>query len=365
MRTVRVLVTAVGGGGHGEQVLTALRLAEAPYHVVGTDMSPGAVGFLDADEAYVVPPADDPAYLPTLLELCLETRVEVLITGVEKELKVISSHRDAFERIGVWLPFNPPAVIDVCMDKWRTFCFLKENDVPVPRTFRVEREEDVDDVDVLPAIIKPSIGGGGSNNVFVAQDGEELRALCRYLLRQGLTPLVQEYVGTPDSEFTVGVLTALDGKLIDSIAIKRDLRGSLSVRSRVRNRTGRRELSDVLTVSSGISQGTVADFKEVREDCERIAARLGARGPLNIQCRFVDGRVYPFEINPRFSGTTSLRAMVGFNEPDLLIRHHLLGEALPPRVEYRFGRLARGLSGRFIEPDRWPRRTSPRAAGSL
>ena len=27
-----------------------------------------------------------------------------------------------------------------------------------------------------------------------------------------------------------------------------------------------------------------------------------------------------FEINPRLSGSTSLRALVGFNEPDLLVK---------------------------------------------
>ena len=36
-----------------------------------------------------------------------------------------------------------------------------------------------------------------------------------------------------------------------------------------------------------------------------------------------------FEINPRYSGTTSLRAIVGFNEPDLMIRHHLFREDIP------------------------------------
>jgi carbamoyl-phosphate synthase large subunit len=50
-----------------------------------------------------------------------------------------------------------------------------------------------------------------------------------------------------------------------------------------------------------------------------------------------------FEINPRFSGTSSIRAMLGFNEPDLLIRKHLLGETLPERPTYRYGTVLRGL----------------------
>ena len=59
-----------------------------------------------------------------------------------------------------------------------------------------------------------------------------------------------------------------------------------------------------------------------------------------------------FEINPRFSGTTSLRAMVGYNEPDVLIRHHVLGEA--DRAGLRVSPRARscaGLCETYVSPE--------------
>jgi carbamoyl-phosphate synthase large subunit len=36
--------------------------------------------------------------------------------------------------------------------------------------------------------------------------------------------------------------------------------------------------------------------------------------------------VVVFEVHPRFSGTTSIRAAAGFNEVDILIRNFLLNE---------------------------------------
>jgi carbamoyl-phosphate synthase large subunit len=63
-----------------------------------------------------------------------------------------------------------------------------------------------------------------------------------------------------------------------------------------------------------------------------------------VQCRLVDGEVYVFEINPRFSGTTSLRAMVGYNEPDILLKLHLRGERTEPRFEYGKGWIIRSLN---------------------
>jgi len=146
----------------------------------------------------------------------------------------------------------------------------------------------------------------------------------------------------------VGVLSSMDGELINSIAVKRMILTSLSNRIKAPNRTGKAELGKTLAISSGVSQGEIGVFREVTAPCEEIAARLGSRGAINIQCRYVDGEVYVFEINPRFSGTTSLRAMVGYNEPDILIRKHLLGEEIKPFFEYKTGYILRGLEESYI-----------------
>ena len=123
---------------------------------------------------------------------------------------------------------------------------------------------------------------------------------------------------------------------------------ALSNRTKVPNRTGHARLGPVLAISSGVSQGRIGRFEEVCGQCEEIAVALGARGAFNIQCRVVDGRVVVFEINPRFSGTTSLRAMVGYNEPDTLVRQHVLGERITPRFPYREGVIVRSLAETLI-----------------
>ena len=342
-----VLVTGVGGGGHGHEVLKALQLAGS-YHLIGADMAESSFGLFDVDEAYIVPPASDPRYMDILMDICRQRQVKVLIHGSEPELRVISRNRNELLKAGVLPLINTYEVIERCMDKWATVAFLKEQGFHVPRSLVVDTENKITDDWALPAVVKPALGGGGSNNIFLAQDVDELEFACRYLIRQGKVVLVQEYVGTPEDEYTVGVLSSLDGELIGSIALHRYILSGLSNRIRLPNRTGRKELSPILAISSGISQGTIDDYSEVRESCEKMAKVLHSRGPLNIQCRFVDGKVYPFEINPRFSGTTHIRAMMGFNEPDLLIRHHLLGEVLPNPVRYKFGRVVRGLVERYM-----------------
>jgi carbamoyl-phosphate synthase large subunit len=349
MRKVRVMVTGLGGGGHGEQIFKALRLASTPYEIVGADMSPYSKGLLEADHPYILPPASDSAYMGALLAVCRKHQVEALFHGSEPELKEMSKHRKMIQDEGLFLPINPEHVIETCMNKTKTMNWLVQKGFACPTTVGVSSIRDLEAIAFLPAVLKPAVGSGGSTNVYLAQTRDELIAFGKHLLSIYPEFIAQEYVGTPDSEYTVGVLTDMDGNLINSIAVRRVIMSGLSNRTRVPNRTGNKRLGPVLALSSGISQGEVGPFPEVTLTCEKIALALGCRPVVNLQCRYVEGRVQVFEINPRFSGTTSLRAMVGFNEPDILIRKHVLKEQIAPRFEYRSGVIMRGLVEAFTE----------------
>ena len=69
---------------------------------------------------------------------------------------------------------------------------------------------------------------------------------------------------------------------------------------------------------------------------------MGSRGPLNIQCRKTKEGIYTMEINPRFSGTSPMRALMGYNEPDILIRKYLLGQNIV-KIKYKKGLALRSL----------------------
>ncbi|CAB3898154.1 ATP-grasp domain-containing protein [Achromobacter sp. CF-sbj1-Ac2-l] len=344
MNKVPVLVTGIGGGGHGEQILKALRMASTPYLLVGGDMNPFSKGLAEVDIPYILPPAKDPRYIDSLLRLCRKHSIKAMFHGSEPELKVMSANRDLIKEAGVFLPINPAHVIDLCMDKAKTSEWLAAHGFDVPRTVQINDLSDLDKVDFFPAVLKPSVGSGGSANIFLAQDRKELNFLGMSLLENIGPYIVQEYVGNTESEFTVGVLFDMNGRLLNSIAVRRMILSGLSNRVRVKNRTGDMSLGEILAISSGVSQGDVGAFPEVTGVCEKIATELGCQGAVNIQCRLAGGKVYVFEINPRFSGTTSLRAMVGYNEPDVLLRTHVLQDPVSPRFTYREGRVVRGLA---------------------
>ena len=321
------LLTGVGGRSVGHQILHALSLAGEKYKIVATDIDPFSFGLYQTDHHYVVPPATSVDYLPAILRIVEREHVRVILPGSEPEVRALGNSRNELEAVGCTLVASPSEVIDITRDKWVLQRWLEHNGFGVPYTAIGNDWRTLVGTVGFPIVGKPATMSGGSRSVAILKDAEEVTS---YINGVGLPPeaiIFQEYVGDIDNEYTVGVLVSKHGTIIDSIVIHRKLIGlSLGASRSVNGRN--------YGISTGYSQGFVERNERLQRVCEKIALRLGARGPLNIQCRVSEGDVKVFEVHPRFSGTTSIRADVGFNEPDLMIRHYVLGEEFG-RLNYR------------------------------
>jgi len=348
---LRVLVTGAGGGGNGEQLIKCLKLESEKYTVIASDSSIEAAQLSGADICKTLPMANDKNYTKKLIELCIDEEVTAIFPGSEPELRRISSDRDMIQPHVDLLAINSEKVIDICSDKFKTNEFLEHNKMPFPKSVFVKDINQINEIDFFPVVLKPTIGGG-SQHVYIAQNHKELDLLVRYLLGYFNSFLVQEYIGTVDEEYTVGVLLDGNGSLINSIAVRRHIMSSLSNRIKVKNITSKKNLGDTLAISSGISQGEIGKFPQVTAFCEELAIKLGSTYAINVQCRLVDGVPYVFEINPRFSGTSFMRAMVGYNEPDILIRNDVLGLKVEPGFNYESGIILRSLKETLKKHDK-------------
>jgi len=337
-----VLITGVGGGGTGMELIKAFKKSSHKYKIVATDMWENSYGLSETPYRYVIPKASSPKYLESLLKICKKEKVQAIVTGSEPELEKVSKNAKLFEELGVKVLLNPWNVIKKCSDKFSLMNFLSSKGILCPSYFLYENEKDIKKIQSYPVIIKPK-SGSGSQNVYLAQDTEEATFFSKYLKKYGFDPLIQEYVGSFDEEYTIGVLFADNGKLMTSIAMKKLLGSGLSTRQTlVNSRNGKKYM-----ISSGISQGLIDDFNEIRKEAEKIAKLIGANGPINIQCRKTEKGIVPFEINPRFSGTTGPRSLVGYNEPDIFCRYRVFGE-VTDKIDYKFGYVVRSLVEKYI-----------------
>ncbi len=168
-----VLVTGIGGGGHGEQILKALKLADR-YFIVGADAIGECANRHEVAHFSLLPRAHDPRYLGELVALAERFSCRAIFHGSEAEMMVLSHERERLAERGFYVPVNPPSVMRICQDKSATMAFLAAQGARVPAFREVRSLADCSDFRDFPAVIKPSRGGGGSANVFIVQNSEEL-----------------------------------------------------------------------------------------------------------------------------------------------------------------------------------------------
>ena len=332
--TVRIMIAGVGGASLGTEICKCLRLAGG-YEVYGCDVSATAYGLYDPGFAGTFRVSRDD-YQQSVIEACHAAGATWVIPGGEQPTTLLAQAADRLARSGIQLAANDQSTVEAFADKKLAFERLADLGVPVPRTTVLDRSADIERVG-LPCIVKPSTGSGGSAAVFYATTSDEAMMYAEFIRRSGHEPLAQEYIDAEEGEFTVGVLSLPDGRIAGSIALRRALDAKLSVAYR-----GRGGL-----VSSGYSQGYIGEFPEICRQAGHIARAIGSRGPINIQGRLHNGVLLPFEINPRFSASTYLRALAGFNEIDILLRFLIAGE-LPVPALIRAGWYLRSLTETYV-----------------
>lgn len=316
---INVLVTGVGGGGHGEQILKALKLAyDLDIYLVGTDVTEFTTGKKLVDQFYVVPPALADNYAVEIIDIIKKHDINFVFHGSEAELTFMSDNRGILEELGVGHPLNSSEVIALCMNKYLSYCKMLELGIDIPKFKKIDTLEDIQDINFYPLVLKPNTGSGGSAGVSIVTTQEECELITRYMLLDGIDIIAQAYVGDHECEYTIGVSSDATENILGSIAIKRRITNALSTYKKIR-RDG-----NTYVISSGLSQGDICHNPPLQEQAEHIAKMLQSKGPMNIQCREINGKLMIFEINPRLSGTTSLRAMAGYNEPEAMLKQFVL-----------------------------------------
>lgn len=302
---MKVLVTGAGAL-LGQGIIKSLRASSLGPRVVAVDPSPLAAGLYWADAAYLVPLADDPHFLGRFREVLAAERPDAVLVGTDVELAVLAAHRGALEReFQTQILVSDPGVIATADDKWLTYQFLKRHRFDCPQSCLAGDEERLIDAVGFPLVVKPRVGAR-SVGVRVVYD----RAGLSQALAVQPGAIVQECVGSSETEYTAGALHFAEGGSA-SIVMRRHLRDGNTYRAFVNDHAGLRAL--------------VCTWAE----------RLGPHGPVNFQFRLDgDDRAKVFEINARFSGTTPLRARAGFNEVDMALRYLLRGEPIAqPRIK--------------------------------
>ena len=324
MKIINVLVTGVGGN-IGQGVIKALKMSNIKLKIVGTDIIPLSAGFFRIDKSYIIPKANDNKFLNKIIQICNSENIDIIFVCPPIELPVFAANKNKIENeTNAKVIINNENVVRVGTDKYETYKFLKENNFNYPETALPDDEKGINELINkcgFPLIIKPR-KGRGSVGVFKIKNKDELYSLIKVVEN----PVIQEHLEPEDEEYTSEVLILDEGEILGHITMKRELQEGTTIRA------------------------IVDDYEEVSKEAKRVAKALKSYGPCNFQLRLTKRGPVIFEINPRFSGTTPIRAKFGFNVPETIIRKVIFKEDIQ-ELKYKKGIALRYWNEIYIPRD--------------
>jgi carbamoyl-phosphate synthase large subunit len=316
----KILVTGAGAL-LGQGILRSLRYADNEYYIVSADPDIRSTGHALADKSFTIPYVTDPEYITRIEEILESEKIDIILIGTDVELPIFAKQqKDLEERFNLKVVVSGLEAVDIANDKFLTAEFLQANGFPFPMSALTSDDKGIQELKAhaqFPLIAKP-VDGARSKGIKVINSTEELDEICSY--KNNL--VVQEKITEQEGEFTTGCIVT-NGKCHAVVSLTRDLRDGNTWRA-YRNGTSPYD-------------NTIA----------RIAEKLGIEGPANFQYRIRNGQPVIFEVNCRFSGTTPLRYMFGFNEVDALVQYYMEGKEIEQPV-LRNGTVLRTFSDIFV-----------------
>lgn len=315
---LNILVTAVGGGV-GQSILRALKQSTLDYKVIGTDIDPWAAGLYSCDKGYLVYPAGHEKFEDRIIEVCKVEAINVILPGSDPEIPYLADLAPRLSEMGIKSLLGELKSVKICRDKQKAYTFFAKKGLPFIKTLRLNNEQDHAQIcsDDFPLIVKP-FDGSASKDVHVVFNKHELE---QFQKNKEKDYIVQEYLISKGWELDKRNIAKNDvesgGRLVQkdeiSIQILLDDRGKPFAAF-----TSYNSLKDGVPVTINPCKGT-----EEEKIAYRMALALGEaglKGPCNLQCKLTEQGPQFFEINPRFTGITAVRALLGFNEVEALVR---------------------------------------------
>lgn len=313
------------GGNVSQGILKALARSGLSCRVIGACVNSLSFGLYATDRAYISPVADDPRFSDWLINLCKVERVHAILSGVEPILSVLAGQAQRIRtETGAICIVSSPECLAIGDDKLLTCQWLRDSGFAFPRCAASQDSNGVKalvDECGFPLVAKPR-SGKSSRGLFEIWSDEDVQSIVR---RDSY--VVQEHLGHPSQEYTAACFS-------DQNAI---VRGAIVMR---------RELLEGTTY-----RAEVGHFPIVREEAIRIAEALRPMGPCNIQMRLHKGKAVCFEINVRFSGTTPVRAHLGFNDVCATLKHFILRQPALDLPVVTKGIALRYWNEAYVNPD--------------
>lgn len=263
-------------GRRGELIKDFRKSLPIGSKLIAADNSCFAPALYLADKQYIVPRIDELEYIDRIIEICKIEKINAVATFIDPEIELLSKNRSRFEKIGVELLVPYEETAQLCFDKYRLFCHLKERGIRTVETWSTFKDFmmafNSGKVE-FPVFVKPRTGSGsvGARKI---RTMEELTAATHI----DPTLIIQEYMNCIDLDADVYI------DVISHEAV------SAFSKHKIETRIG------------GASKTVSFKDKKLFEFIQQLVREFKFNGPVDMDFFYRDGQYYLSEINPRFGG---------------------------------------------------------------
>ena len=293
--------------------------------VIGVNSEPMTAGMYACDKSYIVPKITNKNYISTLLDIAIKEKVSAIIPLFDIDLPYLAKAKKIFNKHSIIIIVSSEYVINIANDKWKTYLFLKENNIKTPLTF-INLKKSINSLKNkiinYPLYIKPRFGMG-SIGVFKVDNKEELLFFYNYVEKQIINSYLKELsIKDPNNmvliqesiigqEFGIDILNDLNSNYIMSV-----------IKEKISMRSGETDISIVI------------ENKELSELSITISKKLAHIGNLDVDILFDGIDYYILELNSRFGGGFPFSYLAGANFPKMLIQMIKQDKVVIPKIAF-------------------------------
>lgn len=273
---IKILLT----GAQGDIAQSIFRILKKKYpnsSIEGMDCVKEGAGEYIYDKFFKTYKVNNSNYLKYFKSYA--NKYDLILPTSESEINYFANNPKILKDYPILI--NKPHIIKLFLDKFKTFNYLKENDLNPPSFCisldKIKKYE-------FSFFLKTKKGSGNKRYKLInsKKKFEELKNLNKK------NWIAQEYLGLETSEYTCALIK-LDN-YVNSIILKRKLLNGMTY------------------------YAEVTKNKNINKILNTLASTINLEGCINIQLKIKKNKISIFEINPRLSSTVMMRHKVGFQD---------------------------------------------------
>lgn len=264
-----------------------------------------------ADGYILTPNIHDSDYVQFLLNYCSSKNISAIISLFDIDLPILAKNKDIFKQSGIEVIVSDFEVTQICNDKWKTYLFLKNQNIDQVATFiRLEDAKCAlkDETISYPLILKPR-WGMGSIGIYSANNDEELEILYQKL-RKEIFDTYLKYESAEDESACVLIQEKISGQEY-GLDILNDLHKQFATciaKKKIAMRSGETDIAQIV------------ENKPFLNLAKRISTSLLHVGNLDVDCFITkENKLIVLEMNCRFGGQYPFSHNAGVNFPKQIL----------------------------------------------